>query len=195
MVKATDVYGCMGSETECLQLYHQRYWWTTWWARLLFVAGGLVLAYSIYLLGKRIKSLRLLQQKRKEIVLTEIEIHLEELDAAKIDKNFLQHAVDVVERNILDCDYSVEQFSKDMCMSRMNLYRRVQTMTGLAPSEFIRDIRLKKAAQILKSTPNVSINEVAAKVGFATPSYFSKCFRQKFGTLPSAYAKLGAANK
>lgn len=130
-----------------------------------------------------------LQQKRKEIVLTEIEIHPDELDAAKIDKEFLQQAVDVVERNILECDYSVEQFSKDMCMSRMNLYRKVQTLTGLTPSEFIRDIKLKKAALILKSTPNASINEVATKVGFATPSYFSKCFKQKFGMLPSVYAK------
>lgn len=189
MVKATDIYGCWGSETECLQLYHQKYWWATWWARLLFLVIGFVLAYYIYVLGKRIKSLHQLQQKRKEIVLTEIEIHPEELDAAKIDKEFLQQAVDVVERNILECDYSVEQFSKDMCMSRMNLYRKVQTLTGLTPSEFIRDIKLKKAAQILKSTPNASINEVATKVGFATPSYFSKCFKQKFGMLPSVYAK------
>lgn len=189
MVKATDIYGCWGGETECLQLYHQRYWWTTWWARLLFLVIGFVLVYYIYVLGKRIKILHLLQQKRKEIVLTEIEIHPEELDAAKIDKEFLQHAVDVVERNILECDYSVELFSKDMCMSRMNLYRKVQTLTGLTPSEFIRDIKLKKAALILKSTPNASINEVAAKVGFATPSYFSKCFKQKFGMLPSVYAK------
>lgn len=189
LVKATDCYGCWGKETVGIIIDHQPYWWATWWARLLFVVVGLALAYAVYVLGRRIRLLRLLQQKRKEIVLTQVELRQDELDASKIDKAFLQRAVDAVEQHLLDSDYSVERFSGDMCMSRMNLYRKIQTLTALTPSEFIRDIRLKKAAQILESTPDAPVNEVAARVGFATPSYFSKCFKQKFGVLPSAYGK------
>ena len=192
LVKATDRYGCWGKETVCLIINHQQYWWATWWARMLFVVVGLALAYAVYVLGRRIRMLRLLQQKRKEIVLTQVELRPDELMASKIDKAFLQRAVDAVEQHLLDSDYNVERFSKDMCMSRMNLYRKMQSLTGLTPSDFLRDIRLKKAAQILEAHPEASVNEVAAKVGFATPSYFSKCFKQKFGVLPSAYGKKGA---
>jgi len=83
----------------------------------------------------------------------------------------------------------VEQLSSDMCMSRMNLYRRLHALTGQSPTEFIRDLRLKKAAQMLQSMPDAPIVEVASKVGFATPSYFTKCFKQKFGVLPTQFGK------
>ena len=151
--------------------------------------GKLQKVYALRWNGKRIRSLRLLQQKRKEIVLTEVELRPDDLDASKIDKAFLQRAVDMMERHLADSEYGVEQVSDDMCMSRMNLYRKMQALTGLSPSDVMRDIRLKNAAQLLKSHPGAPINEVAAKVGFDTPSYFSKCFKQKFGVLPSAYWK------
>lgn len=85
-------------------------------------------------------------------------------------------------------DYSVELFSDDMCMSRMNLYRKLQSITGQKPTEFIRSIRLKKAARLLTDT-DLSIVEISEKVGFATPSYFSKCFKEMFGVLPTQYHK------
>ena len=71
-------------------------------------------------------------------------------------------------------------------MSRMNLYRKLQSLTGQTPSEFVRAIRLKKGAQMLASgIPTVA--EVADRVGFSTPSYFSKCFKEMFGVLPTQY--------
>ena len=71
-------------------------------------------------------------------------------------------------------------------MSRMNLYRKLQSLTGQTPSEFIRAIRLKKGAQMLVSGV-ASVAEVADRVGFSTPSYFSKCFKEMFGVLPTQY--------
>lgn len=139
--------------------------------------------------------LRELQKKRKEIVLTEIELNPDELRASKIDGQFLQKAVEAVEKNISNGRYNVACFSSDMCMSRMNLYRRLQRLTGQSPTEFIRDIRLKKAAQIIRANPEAPINEVAAKVGFTTPSYFSKCFRRMLGMLPTQYGHCSTAEE
>lgn len=71
-------------------------------------------------------------------------------------------------------------------MSRMNLYRKLQSLTGQSPSGFIRAIRLKKAAALLAGQ-GMTVAEVADRVGFSTPSYFSKCFREMFGVLPTQY--------
>ena len=186
-VRATDTHGSWGEATDCLVIRILPHWWQTWWARLLFVVALTALLYGLWLLGHRIRQLRALQRKRKEIVLTEIELHPDELEASRIDNEFLQKAVQMVEKNIAESDYSVEQMSSDLCMSRMNLYRRLHSLTGQTPTEFMRDLRLKKAAQLLLSMPEAPINEIASKVGFSTPSYFSKCFKQMFGVLPTQY--------
>lgn len=189
VVKATDAGGCWGEPVECLVIHHLPQWWQRWWARLLFGALVVALLYGLWLLRHRILQLRGLMKKRGEIVLTQIELHPDELDASKIDGQFLQRAVQMVKLHLDDADYSVERFSNDICMSRMNLYRRLQALTGQSPTEFMRDLRLKKAALLLRAMPEAHVGEVAAKVGFATPSYFTKCFKQMFGVLPTQYGK------
>lgn len=82
-------------------------------------------------------------------MLTEIEQHLDELDASSIDNEFLQKAVQVIERHLADSDYDMERMAADMCMSRMNVYRKLHALTGQTPTEFKRDLRLKNAAQML----------------------------------------------
>ena len=85
-------------------------------------------------------------------------------------------------------NYNVEGLASDLCMSRSNLLRRIQSLTGLSPVEFIRDIRLKHAAKMISEHPKLAMSEVAQRVGFATPSYFAKCFKKRFGILPTQYA-------
>jgi AraC-like DNA-binding protein len=172
-----------------MTICRQPFWWETWWARLFFILLAVILLWGLRTLRRRILMLYELQKKRKEIVLTEIELNPDELRASKIDGQFLQRAVLLVEKNIRDVNYNVARFSNDMCMSRMNLYRKLHMLTGLSPSEFMRDIRLKKAAQMILSRPTVPINEIAAKVGFSTPGYFTKCFKEMFGVLPTQYGK------
>ena len=76
--------------------------------------------------------------------------------------------------------------SEAMNMSRVHLYKRLTAITGMTPSEFIRDIRLRHAEQlILKS--QLSVSEISYKVGFNNPRYFSKYFREKYGVIPSQY--------
>lgn len=122
--------------------------------------------------------------------LTEVQLSDEESnkDTVRSDE-FLKLVISKIEEHLADTSYNVEQLSCDMCMSRMSLYRKMQTASGLSPNEFIKDVRLKKAAALLKRYPNITIGQLAAKVGFATPKYLSKCFKTKFGVLPSQYTQ------
>ena len=91
-----------------------------------------------------------------------------------------------VESNISRSDLSVEELSRELGMSRVNLYKRLVAMTGKTPIEFIRVIRLKHAAKLLRET-RMNISEVAYQVGFNNPKYFNKYFKEEFGMLPSVY--------
>lgn len=101
---------------------------------------------------------------------------------------FLRKAVEVVEINIDDTELDIETFSKQMGVSRMQMYRKLSAITGMTVKEFIRDIRLKRAAQLLEQK-NLNVSEVAYAVGFKDLSHFRKCFREKFGMNATEYLK------
>ena len=85
----------------------------------------------------------------------------------------------MVEKNLSNPEYSIEDLSRDMCMSRATLYRKITSITGSSPSDFVKNVRLRKAAELLKEG-GLSIAEIADKVGFNTPSYFTKSFKKLF---------------
>jgi len=98
----------------------------------------------------------------------------------------MRKAPELVEKNIAITDYSVETMSRDMGMRRTLIYKKILASTRKPPLEFIRSLRLKRAALLLtKSQMNVS--EIAFQVGFNDPKYFSKHFKNEFGVLPSKY--------
>ena len=144
--------------------------------------------FNIDILFNRINHFIELQKKRNRNFLQESQISGEENSYSKVDAQFINKAIECVEKNLGDENYSVELFSDEMCMSRMNLYRKLRSLTGQKPSEFIRIIRLKKAAVLLTTTTD-SVVEIAEKVGFSTPGYFSKCFKELYGVLPTQYKK------
>jgi ligand-binding sensor domain-containing protein/signal transduction histidine kinase/DNA-binding response OmpR family regulator len=96
------------------------------------------------------------------------------------DEKFIKKAIEIVEKNIEDSDLDTEMFSDEMGVSRMQMYRKLSALTGMTIKEFIRDIRLKRAAQML-SQKKLNISEVAYSVGFKDLSHFRKCFREKYG--------------
>lgn len=142
--------------------------------------------FSMDILQNRIRHFSALQDRRKAIFLSGVEFRAEDMASTQMDEAFLRKAVALVEKNLDNTDYTVEQFSADLCMSRMNLYRKLQSLTGQKPSEFIRGIRLKKAA-VLLAEHHLPVAEVADLVGFSTAGYFSKCFKEMFGVLPTQY--------
>lgn len=190
LLRATDRYGCWSTQETEYVLHRLPAWWETWWAYLIYALLAITIVYGLGKLNRRIRLLMLLQQKRKAISLTEVQVKPEELAKGhEHTELFLKQVIEKIEAHLDDTSYGVEQLSSDMCMSRMSLYRKVQSMSGLSPNEFIRDIRLKKAAAILRRHPDIAISRLAEMVGFASPKYFSKCFKNKFGVQPSQYIK------
>ena len=102
---------------------------------------------------------------------------------------WLQQAIAQVEAHLSDDGYSVEQLASDLCMSRMTFYRKIQSATGQKPTEFIRTIRLRRAAELLREG-RMTVTEVSYATGFSSVSYFSRCFRAMFGAAPTSFSKM-----
>ncbi|MEC3880120.1 hybrid sensor histidine kinase/response regulator transcription factor [Parapedobacter sp. 10938] len=102
------------------------------------------------------------------------------------DKQFIAQIVAVIETRITDPQLSVEELSREMNMSRSSLHKKVKSLSGRVPNEFIRVVRLKHAAKLLLAA-HQSVSEVGYMVGFNSPSYFSKCFAQQFKLTPSEF--------
>jgi signal transduction histidine kinase/DNA-binding response OmpR family regulator/ligand-binding sensor domain-containing protein len=141
--------------------------------------------FNMEILLLRIENLLEQQAKRKELFRKSIVITPASLATSTVDEELIKKVLGLIEANMNNGNYSVEQLSKDMYMDRTGLYRKLMAITGQAPTEFIRAVRLKKAAQMLQHGQSVS--EVAEQVGFGSNSYFTKCFQEEFGVKPSKY--------
>lgn len=107
---------------------------------------------------------------------------------------FIERATNVVLDNISNSAFTVGDLSNELAMHRTNLHHKLTSLTDMAPSEFIRSIKLKESLKLL-SEGSMSISEIAYSVGFNTPAYFTKCFRKQYGCLPKDYKKhLGTTN-
>jgi signal transduction histidine kinase/ligand-binding sensor domain-containing protein/AraC-like DNA-binding protein len=102
------------------------------------------------------------------------------------DAIFIKKAVEIVEQNIEDPGFNVETFCRDLGMSQTNLYRKLQSILGVSGNQFIKDIRMKRAVQLLASG-QYPVHEIARMVGFTDANYFSKSFKKQFGVLPSSW--------
>ncbi|AUP77902.1 hybrid sensor histidine kinase/response regulator transcription factor [Flavivirga eckloniae] len=108
----------------------------------------------------------------------------ESASSIAIDKEFIQKVLKYVNDNMSDTELSVELLASQVSLSRSRLYRKIKGLTGQTVTEFIRKVRLQRAKQILEKG-NSNISEVCYKVGFSSPSYFTKCFKAHFGILPT----------
>lgn len=104
------------------------------------------------------------------------------------DEHFLEKLMRIVEQRLDDSTFSVEHLAKETAMSRTQLFRKMKALINQSPQDFIRDFRLKRAAQLLKSRAG-NVSEVAYQVGFNNLSYFTKRFKELFGKTPSEYCQ------
>ena len=102
----------------------------------------------------------------------------------EIDKSFLKQLRKIIQENLSNSDFSVEQIGDEIGLSRVQLYRKVKALTGYSPVEMLRKARLMRARHLLQTTDK-SVSEVAYAVGFSTPSYFSKCYKEEFDLQPA----------
>jgi DNA-binding response OmpR family regulator len=110
------------------------------------------------------------------------------VEITPMDEKFVKKAVALVEANIENTEFLVEDLCREMGMSRVYFYKKILSLTDKTPSEFIRFIRLKRAADLLEKS-QLFVNEVAYKVGFNDPKYFRKYFKDEFGVSPNEYKK------
>ena len=101
----------------------------------------------------------------------------------EIDKSFLKQLRKIIQENLANSDLSVEQIGDEIGLSRVQLYRKVKALTGNSPVEIVRKARLTRARHLLQTTER-TVSEIAYSVGFSTPSYFSKCYKEEFGENP-----------
>ena len=140
--------------------------------------------FNVDILSLRIKKLITLHVDSSKHSL--IDPSPSEIVITSLDEKLIDHAVKFVEDNIARSELSVEELSAELGMSRVHLYKKLVAITGKTPIEFIRLIRLKRAAQLLRESQQ-NVSEVAYQVGFNNPKYFSKYFKDLYGVLPSTY--------
>ena len=105
-----------------------------------------------------------------------------------LDKGFVSRFKSLVEERMKDAELNVEDLGRNMGMSRVQLYRKLKSLTNYSPNELLRQMRLKKAASLLASS-DMTVAEIAYEVGFSSPSYFTKCYKEQFGESPTEFLK------
>ena len=158
--------------------------WIWWLIAVLLLSLIALSGYILFLRRQRQRFLAVMKRKTTTPEQTQEEQIAEEQPS--LNDAWLQQAIDYVDKNIADEHYSVEQLSNDLCMSRMTLYRKIQSATGQKPTEFIRTIRLRRAAELLREG-RLTITEISYATGFSSVSYFSRCFRTMYGVAPTQF--------
>lgn len=105
-----------------------------------------------------------------------------------IEERFMKKVMEIINKNIENPTYSIDQFSEEIGMSRVQVYRKIKSITGMSPSKLILDIRLKHAVDLLKHT-DLTVTEISYRCGFNEISYFGKCFKTEYGMPPSEFIK------
>lgn len=175
--------------------------WLTWWAKTLYAlaaAAILALMVAIYVRRKRARLVRENDQRVNQLFELREEARHQFAQSVNIDpkriavnseeERLVEKLLTAIERNMSNADYNVELLARDVALSRTSLYDRMRNMLGITPSDFMRSVRLKRAARLLAET-QLPVADVATQVGFNTPRIFSTHFKRMFGVLPSQYQR------
>ena len=143
--------------------------------------------FDMEVLLARISNLLEKQEKRQRDFSHSISLDPKTVTDSSPDEDFLKGVIACIEKNIDNSEYTIDSLSTDIVMSRMSLYRKMKSLTGQTPADFIRTVRLKTAAKLLKEE-KCTVSEACYRTGFASPQNFSKHFKEMFGVLPSQYS-------
>lgn len=135
----------------------------------------------------RVKKLIELRKKLQDTYKSPMAVNEEEGQISRLDRKFLNKISKIVEEQ-KDRELSVEELSEMIGLSRVHLYRKIKKLTGMSVSEFANSVKLRLSLELIKNSGK-SISEIAYEVGFSSPSYFTKCFKEQFGISPSEFAK------
>ena len=144
--------------------------------------------FNFQILEAKISNLISLRRSLRKVFRSNLIIEPHDIAITSLDEQFIHKALELVEKNMSNTNYTVEELSRDLGMSRTLLYKKILTLTGKPPLEFVRLLRLKRAAQLLQKS-QLNVSEIAFQVGFNDPKYFRKHFKNEFGVLPSRYSE------
>lgn len=181
-------------------------WWLSWWAKLIYLI--LFVTATAYILhaylrrrkarmerenDDRVNRLFEMREEARHQFATSTHISANKISINAAEETFMSDMLKAIEEHIDDEDYNVDQLARDVAVSRTNLYKRLQTTLGITPTDFIRNVRLKRAAQLITET-QLTVSEIASRVGFVTVRNFSTQFKKMFGFTPTEYrgAKLSS---
>lgn len=192
-VRATDADGFFRDETVRICLNRLPAWWETWWAYLIYIVVAVAAVVMADRMVQRYKAAKRkvaeLQARLDEYLRTEdaeIDKVAEQITDNTADREFIGRAVAVVEANMSNSALDIDTLCAEMGMSRSSLYRKFADITGQKPTEFVRAIRLRRTAEMIKAG-NCTISEIAYMCGFSSPSYFNRRFKEMFGVSPTEY--------
>lgn len=194
-VKATDENGRWGDTMTVLHIERLPAYYETWWAYMLYLLVSIALIYGIvrYYLQREKKYNDRLWAESNELLnmrnylTNKIDEQCEEVD--NLNKIFIDRARKIVELNMANPDMSVERLAQEMNMSRSTFTRKIKSITGKTPLEFIRQIKMAYAKKLLQNQDR-NISEIATILGFSDRKHFTLCFKEEFGMPPTAYQKL-----
>ncbi|WP_163324731.1 hybrid sensor histidine kinase/response regulator transcription factor [Draconibacterium mangrovi] len=144
--------------------------------------------FNLQILEIKMRNIIESRRKIKSIFSSPDPVAPERLSSNKLDEEFIIKAYQVLEKNYSEPDFSVEQFAREMFVSRSLLYKKIKALTDLNITDFINSYKLKKAVEMIKTTDQ-SISEIAFKTGFNDPKYFSRIFKKFYGSSPSGFSK------
>ena len=142
--------------------------------------------FSIALLDAKVQGMLRIRRQLREYYSATKEVIPEKITFNSLDETFIRQAITIVEANLLEYDFSVDKFSREIGMSRSNLYLKIKAITGESVSAFVKRIRFHKAVELMESR-QYTIAEISNMCGFNSPSYFSTAFKQHYGCIPSEY--------
>ncbi|WP_336517503.1 two-component regulator propeller domain-containing protein [Pollutibacter soli] len=142
--------------------------------------------FNFEILLSKIRNLLDYQLAVKETYQKQLSVSPSDVETALPEGEFMKNLLEIIEENMSNEEFSVEFLRKKLLLSRTGMYKRILALTGKTPIEFIRHIRLKRAAQLLEKSAH-NVTEIAYMTGFNNPKYFARYFKEEYGLLPSAY--------
>lgn len=145
--------------------------------------------FNVKLLVARCNNLVAGRRRLQQKYLRQPDASVQMLSANPNDQKILQKAVDLVLEHLDDVDFNIGFFAREMGLSRTYLFTKIKGLTGQSPNEFVSTIRLKQAVAKLAGNPDASMVDIAYSLGFSSPSYFIKCFKDMYGKTPNMYRR------
>jgi len=142
--------------------------------------------FNASVLISRVKNILRTRENLKNLYGKRFSLDTLGIEVSSVDEKFMQKLYDVMSKNVANPELNLDNFCRDIGMSRANLYRKIKSLTGLSPNEFIRNFRLEMAAKILREA-KIPVSEIYVAVGFNSHAYFSNCFKALYGISPTEY--------